>query len=87
MLREQTTSEGKTTGYGCGFGVRRTGGDAGDPAGALVYSHSGGQAGAACLLQVRCGPGSKVVAVALMTNLEGAKLGPLAQAILDCLDG
>jgi CubicO group peptidase (beta-lactamase class C family) len=62
------TQDGKTTGYGLGF---RVGSRDGHP----VISHSGGQAGTSTLLVIH--PGSGVV-VALMTNLRGARLGPLA---------
>ncbi len=67
MFTAQRLTDGKPLRYGLGFSIGKT-----------LVAHSGGQAGTACLLQID--PKTRVV-VAVMTNLRGAKLGPLAKAI------
>jgi CubicO group peptidase (beta-lactamase class C family) len=67
----QRTKGGEATGYGLGFGVKK------DRAGRLVIAHSGGQAGATCLLRIYPQSG---VAAAVMTNLEDAPIDALLDA-------
>lgn len=68
MWTEQTTRDGKKTGYGLGFGLV-------DKGALRVVQHSGGQAGTASFLRIV--PARSSV-VAIMTNREGASLGLLA---------
>ncbi len=71
MWTSQKTRDGADTGYGFGFGVqmRRDGKN---------VSHSGNQAGASSL--VRISPDRRATLV-IMTNLEDAPLGEMANAI------
>lgn len=71
MWTEQRTSDGKGTGYGLGFTLATK-------AGAQVVAHSGSQARVSTMLVLR--PDAKV-AVAVLCNLEGCKLGALAERI------
>lgn len=72
MLTRQRLKDRSRTGYGLGISVNREGAP-------RVYSHSGGQQGASTYL-VFC-PELKT-AVAILVNLEGVNLRPLAEAIL-----
>ena len=72
MWTSLQTTAGRQTGYGLGFGVGRLDGES-------VIGHGGAQAGTACLLRLL--PKQKAV-VAVMTNLEGAKLGVLVRDLL-----
>lgn len=76
MWTEQTTADGKGTGYGMGFGVF--------PAqdGIRRLSHSGNQAGAASFLVILPEVG---VTYAIMTNLEDAELGTISRGIANAL--
>jgi len=71
MWTSQKTRDGADTGYGFGFGVqmRKDGKN---------VSHSGNQAGAASLMRIAPERGA---ALAIMTNLEDAALGQLANQI------
>ncbi len=69
MWTEGQTKDGKSTGYGLGWGVAQQDG-------VRVISHSGGQAGASCLLLFMPDAG---ISVAVMTNLEGARLEGLTR--------
>lgn len=71
MFASQLTRDGKRTGYGLGWGVNRV-------AGSDVVEHSGGQAGTSTLLTYF--PEHKL-AIALMTNLQGARLNELRDEI------
>ena len=71
MWTEQTTKDGSGTGYGLGFTVARKDG-------AQLASHSGAQARVSTMLVLR--PVDKV-AVAVLCNLEGCKLAPLAERL------
>ena len=75
MWTRQKTSDGKDTNYGLGWGV-------GETAALRVVSHSGGQAGSACLLTIF--PGKRIV-VAVMTNMDGAAPGRIVTAIVQIL--
>jgi CubicO group peptidase (beta-lactamase class C family) len=75
MWTRQKTSAGQETNYGLGWGV-------GEMSGVRVVSHSGGQAGSACLLTIL--PDKKVV-VAVMTNMDGAAPGRIISAIVQVL--
>lgn len=72
MWTEQKTTEGKPTGYGLGWGI----GKFGDK---KIVSHSGGQAGTATYYMAVPEQG---ITVAVMCNLQGAKVGKIAEAIL-----
>ena len=75
MWTSQKTKDGKETGYGMGWEVRQEG-----PI--KLVSHSGGQAGASCLLTYS--PDNRIV-IAIMTNLQGAGLDALAKGIADAI--
>jgi len=75
MWTRQKTSDGKDTNYGLGWGI-------GQMSGVHIISHSGGQAGSACLLTIL--PEKKVV-VAVMTNMDGAAPGRIVTAIVQIL--
>lgn len=71
LWSEQRTSDGKGTGYGLGFALTTRDG-------AQVVAHSGSQPRVSTMLVLR--PDAKV-AVAVLCNLEGCKLGALAERI------
>lgn len=71
MWSSQQTREGKETGYGLGWKVGTTNGN-------KFAAHSGGQAGTSTYLLTLPRTGT---CVALMCNLQGARLQPLAEAI------
>jgi CubicO group peptidase (beta-lactamase class C family) len=71
MWTSLATRDGRETGYGLGFGVRRS-------AGRLAVTHSGNQAGASSLMRIS--PERRAVLV-IMTNLEDAPLDEVATAI------
>jgi CubicO group peptidase (beta-lactamase class C family) len=73
MWTPQRLKDGRQTGYGLGWGVNRF-------AGQRVVEHSGGQQGASTF--VLAAPESKV-AVAVLTNLEGAPAAQIARQILE----
>jgi serine beta-lactamase-like protein LACTB, mitochondrial len=72
MWRPMKTTDGRTTGYGLGWGISEF-------AGHRQVSHSGGQAGVSTLLRYLP---EEDVALAIMCNLEGAKHADLADLIL-----
>jgi CubicO group peptidase (beta-lactamase class C family) len=76
MWTMQTTSDGKDTGYGLGWGVQPP------QDGIRKLSHSGNQAGASSLLVILPEVG---VTYAIMTNLEDAELGTLSRGIANTL--
>lgn len=76
MWTSQKTSDGKETGYGMGFGV-------GKRNGFRVISHSGGQQRVATLLWI---VPEKKLAVAVMTNMEGASPGAVVDVVAALLD-
>ncbi len=77
MWTPQKTKGGEEIRYGLGFRVRmREGG--------RVVRHSGGQAGAACLLVIHP---ERRTAIALMSNLQGSRLNGLAGEIDRLLGG
>ncbi len=71
MFTSQSTSDGKRTGYGLGWGINRV-------AGYDVVEHAGGQAGTSTLLTYF--PEQKL-AVAIMSNLQDARLNDLRDEI------
>lgn len=71
MWTAQRTRDGKGTGYGLGFDVRRRGG-------ALEVGHSGSQEKTATYLLIYPGRGEAGVAVAVVCNTEGTGLKALA---------
>lgn len=71
MWTEQTTRDGAGTGYGLGFAVAHKDG-------VQVVAHSGSQARVSTMLVLL--PSAKV-AVAVLCNLEGCKLAPVAEHI------
>ena len=74
MYAPQKTKDGKETAYGLGWGVgRRT-------TGQRAVGHSGGQQRVSTFLHTQPDQG---LAVALMSNLEGARLGDFAQRLGD----
>lgn len=75
MWTARPTKDGKPTEYGLGFGVART--KDGTKDGGLRVSHSGSQAGAACLLLILP---DRRRAYAVMTNLQGAPIREIAAA-------
>jgi CubicO group peptidase (beta-lactamase class C family) len=75
MWTAQTTSDGKSTGYGLGCGILSDHGD-------LAVAHSGDQQGASAQLFLIP---SRRFAVAIMTNLEAVELAPMAHSIADAL--
>jgi CubicO group peptidase (beta-lactamase class C family) len=75
MWTSQKTSDGKATNYGFGWSI-------GETSGQKFVAHSGGQAGASTLLVLWPEDG---VAVAVMSNLEGAALNGMIRQIHDAL--
>ena len=71
MWTSQKTRAGEDTEYGFGFGVQMRNGR-------KSVTHSGNQAGASSLVRISPEIGGTLV---IMTNLEDAPLGPLANAI------
>lgn len=67
LFTSQKTSEGKETGYGIGWSIRR------DDAGRRIVTHSGGSVGGTTQLAVFLDGG---VVVAIVANLSGAQLRP-----------
>ena len=74
MYAPQKTKDGKETSYGLGWGVSRR------PTGERAVGHSGGQQRVSTFLGMQPDQG---LAVVIMSNLEGARLGDLAQRIGD----
>jgi CubicO group peptidase (beta-lactamase class C family) len=74
MYARQRTKDGKETNYGLGWGINQR------PTGARAVGHSGGQQRVSTFLHMQPEQG---LAVVLMSNLEGARLGDLAQQIGD----
>jgi CubicO group peptidase (beta-lactamase class C family) len=72
MFRPMMTTDGKSTGYGLGWGI-------GDFEGRRQVGHTGGQAGVSTLLVYLP---NEHVALAMMFNLEDVKSKPLADGIL-----
>jgi CubicO group peptidase (beta-lactamase class C family) len=77
MWTRQRTNDGTQVEYGQGW---RVSADGVEP---KTVSHSGAQAGTATILMLQPATGR---AVALMCNMEGAKLGTLAEAVLSILN-
>jgi len=75
MWTNQTTRDGKRTGYGLGFSVSMV-------EGVRLVAHSGSQEKTRTLLQLRPSEGRAVV---LMSNSEWASLGPIADAVWQAL--
>lgn len=71
MWTSQRTRDGKETSYGLGWGVKLRGTE-------LLVSHGGAQQRTSTYLYLRP---EKGCAVALMCNLEGAQLAPLAERL------
>jgi CubicO group peptidase (beta-lactamase class C family) len=74
MYAPQKTKDGKETSYGLGWGVGKR------PAGERAVGHSGGQQRVSTFLHMQPEQG---LAVVVMSNLEGARLGELVQQIGD----
>jgi CubicO group peptidase (beta-lactamase class C family) len=74
MYTSQKLKDGKETGYGLGWSVTKR------ADGTRAIGHSGGQQRVSTFLHVQPEQG---LAVVLMSNLEGARLGNLAQQIGD----
>lgn len=74
MYAPQRTKDGKETGYGLGWGVGKR------PTGERTVGHSGGQQRVSTFLHMQP---EQNLAVVIMSNLEGARLGDLAQQIGD----
>ncbi len=74
MYAPQKTKDGKETSYGLGWGVTKR------PDGARAVGHSGGQQRVSTFLHMQPEQG---LAVVIMSNLEGARLGDLAQQVGD----
>ena len=74
MYEPQQTKDGKATSYGLGWGVAKR------PTGERAIGHSGGQQRISTFLHMQPEQG---LAVVIMSNLEGARLGDLAQRIGD----
>ena len=74
MYAPQKTKDGKETSYGLGWGIAKR------PDGARAIGHSGGQQRISTFLHMQPEQG---LAVVIMSNLEGARLGDLAQQIGD----
>jgi CubicO group peptidase (beta-lactamase class C family) len=74
MYAPQKTKDGKETAYGLGWGVSRR------PTGERAVGHSGGQQRVSTFLGMQPDQG---LAVVIMSNLEGARLGDLVQRIGD----
>lgn len=72
MWTEQKTTDGKPTGYGLGWGV-------GKLRGSPIASHAGGQSGASTYFVTAPEKGATV---AIMCNLQGARLANLANDLL-----
>lgn len=72
MWTTQRTSDGKATGYGMGFSVRRY---EGEP----MIGHSGAQARVSTMLQMLP---EREIAVVVMCNLEGVRLGDVTRQVL-----
>lgn len=80
MWTAQATSDGKATTYGLGFGISRRDGR-------VVVHHSGGQEKASTFLFIDPGAlGGRGVAVAVMCNTEGRRLGDLARDVSEMAD-
>ena len=77
MWTPNRLKDGSSTGYGLGWGIEHHDGQ-------MLAVHAGGQAGCSTYLLVA--PGRKIV-VAVLTNLEGAQVRELAQAIFTELVG
>ena len=71
MWREQHTKDGNPVGYALGFGVRQV-------LGKRLVQHSGAQSRVSTML---CMLPEEQIAVVIMCNLEGARLGGLAKQI------
>lgn len=71
MWTEQKTRDGKTTGYGLGW-------DIAEIAGLKLVRHTGGQAGTSTLLEM---VPEKGLVVAIMCNLDGVAVTPIADQI------
>ncbi len=76
MWTSQHTNDGKSVGYGLGWGVAAFQGQ-------LRYSHAGGQSGTSTYLDVL--PKSRIV-VAVLCNLQGAPTREISEQILQLLD-
>ncbi|HEX8146153.1 MAG TPA: serine hydrolase domain-containing protein [Pyrinomonadaceae bacterium] len=74
MFTPQKTKDGKETSYGLGWGVAKR------PTGERAVGHSGGQQRVSTFLHMQPDQG---LAVVIMSNLEGARLGDLAQRVGD----
>lgn len=74
MYARQKTNDGKETNYGLGWGVGVR------PGGGRAVGHSGGQQRVSTFLHMQPDQG---LAVVIMSNLEGARLGDLSQQIGD----
>lgn len=74
MYAPQKTKDGKETSYGLGWGVGKR------PTGERTVGHSGGQQRVSTFLHMQ--PDQRL-AVVIMSNLEGARLGDLSQRIGD----
>ena len=74
MYTKQKTKDGKETAYGLGWGIAKR------PTGERAVGHSGGQQRVSTFLHMQPDQG---LAVVIMSNLEGARLGDLAQRIGD----
>jgi serine beta-lactamase-like protein LACTB, mitochondrial len=74
MYAPQKLKDGKETTYGLGWGVGKR------PAGERAVGHSGGQQRVSTFLHMQPDQG---LAVVVMSNLEGARLGELVQQIGD----
>jgi serine beta-lactamase-like protein LACTB, mitochondrial len=75
MWTPLSTRDGKSTGYGLGWGVNQL-------SGRLQVSHTGGQAGTSSVLRLLP---EQQVAVAMMFNLDGVSYNSLADSILELL--
>ena len=75
MYTRQKTNDGKETNYGLGWGVATHNNQ-------RALGHSGGQQRVSTFLHMQPDQG---IAVVLMSNLENARLGDLAQQIGDIL--
>lgn len=76
MYAPQKTKDGKETAYGLGWGITKR------PTGERAVGHSGGQQRVSTFLHMQPEQGLVVV---IMSNLEGARLGDLAQRIGDVI--
>ena len=73
MWTAQTTTDGKSTGYGLGWRVRTKDGE-------KTVSHTGGQAGTSTILMLHPSSGT---AVAVMCNLQSVSLTSITDEVLD----